>query len=310
MGWYLGHKGLLAPPPPSQCAHVARFCTFFKIFHVRLEKKLKTVSFFFHFFLHLSLTSLFPFSPSPPSLSSKRFCYTHITKEICPSHISPASDGFRKDGNVVLLWEKLKEGALSRRNVPLHRDHQGPGGGVAVGGQGGGGGGVGGGGEGSEQPRPDVGEHPGVDAAACNLHLIWAGAKVVFVWLWGFNRKRADSGARASSHLSRSESAHSYMNCSPLRKSTTIQMYSLLNTTSTAATSSVKFLWPGRMWAGNILTIYPLDINGKEVANFSCTFSELHFFAESPDQHDIFLTRFSVYVIMLQVLQIHEWEHS
>ena len=46
MGWYLGHKGLLAPPPPSQCAHVACFCTFFKIFHVRLGKKTKTVSFY------------------------------------------------------------------------------------------------------------------------------------------------------------------------------------------------------------------------------------------------------------------------
>ena len=72
MGWYLGHKGLLAPPPPSQCAHVACFCTFFKIFHVRLGKKTKTVSFysgvcmckgktntcqvfFQFFFLHLSL---------------------------------------------------------------------------------------------------------------------------------------------------------------------------------------------------------------------------------------------------------------
>ena len=46
MGWYLGHKGLLAPPPPSQCAHVACFCKFFKIFHVRLGKKTKTVSFY------------------------------------------------------------------------------------------------------------------------------------------------------------------------------------------------------------------------------------------------------------------------
>ena len=77
MGWYLGHKGLLAPPPPSQCAHVACFCTFFKIFHVRLGKKTKTVSFysgvcmckgktntcqvfFFNFFfLHLSLIDIF-----------------------------------------------------------------------------------------------------------------------------------------------------------------------------------------------------------------------------------------------------------
>jgi len=24
MGWYLGHKGLLAPTHPSQCGHVAR----------------------------------------------------------------------------------------------------------------------------------------------------------------------------------------------------------------------------------------------------------------------------------------------
>ena len=71
MGWYLGHKGLLAPPPPSQCAHVACFCTFFKNFHVRLGKKTKTVSlysgvcmckgktttcFFSIFFWHLSLT--------------------------------------------------------------------------------------------------------------------------------------------------------------------------------------------------------------------------------------------------------------
>ena len=39
--------------------------------------------------------------------------YTHIAKEICPPHISPTSDGFRKDGDVVLLREKLKEGALS-----------------------------------------------------------------------------------------------------------------------------------------------------------------------------------------------------
>ena len=73
MGWYLGHKGLLAPPPPSQCAHVACFCTFFKIFHVRLGKKRKLlvftavyvcvkakltlISFFFFFFFctfHLS----------------------------------------------------------------------------------------------------------------------------------------------------------------------------------------------------------------------------------------------------------------
>ena len=38
--------------------------------------------------------------------------YPHIAKEICPPHISPTSDGFRKDGDVVLLREKLKEGAL------------------------------------------------------------------------------------------------------------------------------------------------------------------------------------------------------
>ena len=98
--------------------------------------------------------------------------YPHIAKEICPPHISPTSDGFRKDGNVVLLREKLKEGALPRRDVPLHRDHQRAGGG-GVGGQGGGvGGGGGGGGEGSEQPRPEVGEHPGAAAAVCDLHLI------------------------------------------------------------------------------------------------------------------------------------------
>ena len=61
----------------------------------------------------------------------------------------------------MLLREKLKEGALPRRDVPLHCDHQRPGGG-GVGGQGGGVGvGVGGGGgegEGSEKPSPQVGE--------------------------------------------------------------------------------------------------------------------------------------------------------
>ena len=84
--------------------------------------------------------------------------YTHIAKEICPPHISPTSDGFRKDGDVVLLREKLKEGALPRRDVPLHGDHQRAGGGGVGVGQGGGVGVGGGGGEGSEKPSPQVGE--------------------------------------------------------------------------------------------------------------------------------------------------------
>ena len=83
--------------------------------------------------------------------------YTHITKEVRPPHISPASDGLREDGDVVLLREQLKEGALPRRDVPLHGDHQWAGGG-GVGGQGGGVGVGGGGGEGSEKPSPQVGE--------------------------------------------------------------------------------------------------------------------------------------------------------
>ena len=124
MGWYLGHKGLLAPTPPSQCGHVARinrarlylrafveegekltttgnmgqhivflflrFCTFFKIFHVRLGKKgkmlvftyvyvcvkakLTFVSFVFLFFCTFPLEASFFCKPPLSCVARDWFC--------------------------------------------------------------------------------------------------------------------------------------------------------------------------------------------------------------------------------------------
>ena len=79
MGWYLGHKGLLAPPPPSQGAPVACFCTFFKIFHVRLGKKTKTVSFYSGVCMYKGKTNtcqvFFPFFFTFPQI----LCFSFFT---------------------------------------------------------------------------------------------------------------------------------------------------------------------------------------------------------------------------------------
>ena len=66
MGWYLGHKGLLAPPPPPSVpmspvfAHFSKFSMYawgkkrkllvFTAVYVCVKAKLTLVSFFFNFF--------------------------------------------------------------------------------------------------------------------------------------------------------------------------------------------------------------------------------------------------------------------
>ena len=80
MGWYLSHKGLLAPPPPSQCDHVAYFGTFFKNFHVRLGKTRKNVSFYRGVCVKAKLTlvsffSFLFFAPFPYLISYFDFCF-------------------------------------------------------------------------------------------------------------------------------------------------------------------------------------------------------------------------------------------
>ena len=76
MGWYLGHKGLLAPPPPPSVpmspvfAHFSKFSMYawgkkrkllvFTAVYVCVKAKLTLVRFFFiFFFLHLSLNRRF-----------------------------------------------------------------------------------------------------------------------------------------------------------------------------------------------------------------------------------------------------------
>ena len=71
MGWYLGHKGLLAPPPPPSVPMLPVFAHFSKVsmyawgnkrkllvftaMYVCVKAKLTLVRFFSKFFLHLSL---------------------------------------------------------------------------------------------------------------------------------------------------------------------------------------------------------------------------------------------------------------
>ena len=63
MGWYLGHKGLLAPPPPPSVPMLPLLCTFFKIFHLRLGIKGKFLVFIGVYVCVKARLTLFRFFP-------------------------------------------------------------------------------------------------------------------------------------------------------------------------------------------------------------------------------------------------------